>query len=292
MIRSMTGFGQGDRSAGGWRCTVEVRSVNGRHLEQRLRLPSGLGGLEDRLKKDIKARCERGNIDVMVTLVASGGESSALALNRSVLEGYATLLKEMEKVLERPVHVALGDLLANRDLVQNNSWEEQREAIETLVRETLAEALEGLLAMREAEGEALHEAMTAHTNEVARIAEALKPIAEELPALYSKRLHDNLQRLSEGQLPQEDRIAQEIALFADRCDVTEEFARLAAHQEHLQGLWKEGGAVGRKSEFLLQELNREANTLGVKCNDTRVGTLIVELKSQLEKLREQIQNIE
>lgn len=292
MIRSMTGFGQGENSASGWRCTVEVRSVNGRHLEVRLRMPPGLGALEDRLKKDVKARCDRGNIDVAVSLMAEGGEKSAFALNRDLLASYGEMLKEIETVLERPVHISMGDLLSNRDLVRNNSWEDSREAVEALVRETLGTALDGLLTMRESEGAALDRTLRGHTAEVARIAQALKPLAAELPALYAKRLRENLERLLEGQPLPDERIVQEISMFADRCDVSEEFARLETHLDHLHGLWKDGGTVGRKSEFLLQELNREANTLGVKCNDARVGTLIVELKAQLEKLREQIQNIE
>jgi uncharacterized protein (TIGR00255 family) len=292
MIRSMTGFGQAERSAAGWRCTAEMRSVNGRHLELRLRLPNGLNHLEERLKKRVKEPCDRGKIEGTITLSPEGEGESMIALNKPLLRSYRSLLRELHEALGQPVIVSLGDLLTNRDLVQFRSWEERREEVETLVEDTLAEALERLVAMRTTEGVALQAVLEEHIGAFRGHVEALKPLTAELPAEYARRLRENLARLSEGNLPGEERILQEITLFADRSDVSEEFARLATHLDHLEKMLGDGGAVGRKIEFLLQELNRETNTLGVKSSDARVSALIIEMKSQLEKLREQIQNIE
>jgi uncharacterized protein (TIGR00255 family) len=292
MIRSMTGFGQAEGSAAGWRCTVELRSVNGRYLDVRLRLPAGLTQLDEPLRKRIKAACERGKIDGTVNLLPENGAGPVLAVNRPLLESYRAVLREIAEVLEQPVRVTLGDLLANRELIQQQSWEGHDEQIEALVDDTLQAALGGLLAMRETEGAALKAALLEHAASLEGLVEQARPLTADLPAQYARRLRENLARLSEGPLPAEERILQEISLFADRSDVSEEFARLHTHLEHLRGLLEQGGPVGRKFEFLLQELNREANTLGAKNSDTQVSAIVMEMKSEIEKLREQVQNIE
>ncbi|HKI97349.1 MAG TPA: YicC/YloC family endoribonuclease [bacterium] len=292
MIRSMTGFGQAETSSGGWRCTAELRSVNGRYLDVRLRLPSGLTQLEEPLRKQIKAVCERGKIDGTINLSAEEGGRPTLAINRPLLEGYRAVLDEIAEVLGQPVRVTLSDLLANRELIQQQSWEQQAEQVQALVHETLQAALAGLLTMRETEGNALKATLLEHAANLERMVDEAKPLTADVPAQYARRLRENLARLSDGPMPAEDRILQEISLFADRCDVTEEFARLYTHLEHLRQLLEQGGPVGRKFEFLLQELNRETNTLGTKSSEAQVSALIVEMKSEIEKLREQVQNIE
>ena len=292
MIRSMTGFGQAERTAAGWRCTAELRSVNGRHLDLRLRLPSGMSHLDEPLKKRVKALCDRGKIDGTVNLVPEDSDRPKLTVNRPLLEGYRAVLQEIGEALGQPVRVTLGDLLSNRELIRQQSWEEDAPQVEALVQEALDAALTGLVAMRETEGAALKAVLLEHTEAIAgRVAE-MRPLTADLPAQYAQRLRDNLAKLADGTPPAEERILQEITLFADRSDVSEEFARLDAHLEHLRQLLAQGGPAGRKFEFLLQELNREINTLGVKTNDARASVLIVEMKSESEKLREQIQNIE
>jgi uncharacterized protein (TIGR00255 family) len=292
MIRSMTGFGQAEGSAGGWRCTVELRSVNGRYLDVRLRLPTGMTRLDEPLRKRIQAACERGKIDGTVNVAPEDNGAPTLTVNRALLASYRSVLQEIVAVLDQPVQVTLGDLLANRDLIQQRSWEEQGEAIERLVQETLDAALRGLLTMRETEGAALKDTLLGHSAVIERLAGEARPLTADLPAQYAKRLRENLARLSDGPLPGEERILQEISLFADRSDVSEEFARLHTHLEHLRALLEQGGPVGRKFEFLLQELNRETNTLGSKTGDAQVSRIIVDMKSEIEKLREQVQNIE
>ena len=292
MIRSMTGFGQAEGTAAGWRCTAELRSVNGRHLDLRLRLPPGMSHLDEPLKKRVKLLCERGKIDGTVNLVPEDSGRPKLTVNRPLLEGYREVLREIGEALGQPVRVTLGDLLANRDLIQQQSWEAEAPQVEALVHDTLQAALDGLVAMRETEGAALTAVLLGHTDTVARLVAEIRPLTADVPAQYAQRLRENLARLADGVPPAEERILQEITLFADRCDVSEEFARLDAHLEHLRQLLAQGGPAGRKFEFLLQELNREINTLGVKTNDSRVSVLIVEMKSESEKLREQIQNIE
>lgn len=292
MTRSMTGYGRAEKSGHGWRCAVEFRSFNGRHLEIRLRLPSGLGSLDEPLKKYVKTRCHRGNVEGTVILVADGVEGGGFELNRPLLQAYGALVREVGQALDQPIHVSLGDLLANRELIQSDSWKNRQEELEELVRETAAEAMGGMISMRETEGRALKEALLHHSSRVRALVKEMIPLAKELPLLYARKLKENLARLAEGDIPGEERILQEITIFAERCDVSEEFARLQTHLDHMERLLDESGAVGKKSEFLMQELNREANTLGVKCSDIKVSSLVIEMKAEIEKLREQIQNIE
>jgi uncharacterized protein (TIGR00255 family) len=288
----MTGYGRAEKSGHGWRCAVEFRSFNGRHLEIRLRLPAGLGFLDDPLKKYVKTRCRRGNVEGTVILVAEGVEGGGFELNRPLLQAYGALVREVSQALEQPIHVSLGDLLANRELIQSDSWNNRREELQELVRGTAAEAMDGMITMRETEGRALKEALLQHSSNVRALVVEMIPLTEELPLHYARKLKENLARLAEGDIPGEERILQEITIFAERCDVSEEFARLQTHLDHMERLLDESGAVGKKSEFLMQELNREANTLGVKCPDLKVSSLVIEMKAEIEKLREQIQNIE
>lgn len=292
MMHSMTGFGRASKSEEGWMCSVELRSVNGRYLESRIRLPSSLLAMEEGLKKQIQAKCERGKIECSISLVPVGEGQALISLNAPLLRGLEAMLAKVEHQLGRSLQIGMGDLLAVKDLVRFDTWEGLDESVGGLVTATLDEALVELVNMRKTEGQSLHEELETRGRTLGTLVEAVMPLAAEVPAQYGKKLRENLIRLNEGNSIPEERIIQETALFAERCDVTEELTRFKTHLEHLSQILSEGGAVGRKIEFLLQELNREANTLGVKCNDTRISEKVIEMKSELEKLREQIQNVE
>ena len=291
MIQSMTGFGQCELAEAGWRCHVEMRSVNGRYLDIRARFPAGLGHLEDPFKRQVKAQCPRGKIEVSITLLPDGAAGSAPRVNRPLLQAYRSLLEELETALGRPVQVSLGDLTANRELIGSNDWGDDPGAVETLLQRTLELALDDLVSMRVTEGAALGKTLAAQLAAMRRITEKMAPLAGDLPEVYAEKLRENLKRLGGGEMVADERIIQEIALFAERCDVTEEFERLKAHFDHLDSLLESGGQVGKKIDFLLQEMNREVNTLGVKSNHLRMSPLVIEIKSAIEKLREQTQNI-
>lgn len=290
-MHSMTGFGRAERTAAGWRCQAELRSVNGRYLEVRLRLPGGLTALEEPLRRQVRRRLERGKVDGTVTLLPEAEGEAGLGLNRPLLRALRRLLDETQATLERPVTVSLGDLLGMRDLVQFEAWDAHREALEALAAETVGDALDHLLGMRRTEGTALQAELREHLSALDARLEAIAPLTAAQPALVAGRLRESLARLTDTPVPDE-RIAQEVALLAERADVTEELARFRTHLDHLRGLLDEPGAVGRRIEFLLQELNREANTLGVKSGNAEVSAHVIEIKAGLEKLREQIQNVE
>jgi uncharacterized protein (TIGR00255 family) len=295
MIQSMTGFGRAETAGGGWRCTVELRSVNNRFLDVRVKLPQGLSALEETLKKALRGRCERGKVDGSVTLASEDAEQSGLVVNRAALERYASIFREVSTLMGQPVHLSLGDLINAREPILTSAWESRKEDVERLIEDTFGRAADALLAMRRQEGQALtrdlRERSALLRSHIAQIA----PLTQDLPTHYARKLRENLARLMEGTGdlgPLQDRIAQEIALFAERCDVSEELTRFNTHLENLEKMLEQGGALGRKFEFILQELNREANTLSVKSSDVVVSAHVIEIKTELERLREQIQNIE
>ncbi|MDH5752415.1 MAG: YicC family protein [Deltaproteobacteria bacterium] len=292
MIKSMTGFGRAEATASGWRGSAEVRSVNGRHLDIRLRLPGGMNYLEEPFKKIIRTRLERGKIEGSIYLAPDGEGEQPLALNKPLMKGLTALVEEASTLLGRPVSISLGDLMGVRELVRFDAWESRRDQFEELLGKVLNTALDELLSMRDTEGKSLHSELEDQRSRLREFIDKVEPLSRDAPRQYAAKLKDNLEKLLGENLPDNDRLAQEIALFAERCDVSEELARFRTHLDHLEKLMREDGPVGRKIEFLLQEMNREANTLGVKSNDTTISALVIEIKSTLEKLREQIQNIE
>ncbi len=292
MIHSMTGFGRAELTQGDWRCGVELRSVNGRFLEIRLRLPSGLARLEEGLKTVIKSACARGKIECTITLAPHNPEAHALAINKPLLQQYVRLIEAFREELGERIDITLGNLTNIKDLILTDHWEENVEPVEKLMEEALGEAVKELLAMRAREGEALQAEMLERFATIRAIKEEIIPLTRDIPEQHGQRLRENLKRLMGPAVQNEDRIFQEIAILADRYDVSEEISRIETHLQHLEQMLRQGGVLGRKIDFLLQELNREANTLAAKSNDVPVSTRVVDIKSELEKLREQVQNIE
>ena len=292
MIHSMTGFGRAELTEGDWRCGVELRSVNSRFLEIRLKLPSGLARLEEGLKNVIKASCTRGKIDCTITLAPDNPEAHALAVNKPLLQQYARLIEAFREELGEKIEITLGNLTNIKDLILTDHWEENDEPVEKLMKISLGAAVKELLAMRAREGESLQTEMLERFANIRAIKEEIIPLTRDIPEQHGQRLRDNLKRLMGPAVQNEERIFQEIAILADRYDVSEEISRIETHLQHLEQMLGEGGVLGRKFDFLLQELNREANTLAAKSNDVPVSTRVVDIKSELEKLREQVQNIE
>ena len=307
MIQSMTGFGRAEASAEGWHCAIELRSVNSRHLEFRLRLPSGLAHLEEPLKRRLRERCERGKVEGNVALSADGEAYGEMTLNRPALERYALLLKEIERAIQIKPLVTLGDLMNAREPILQSALDGHTEEVEALVDRTFRQAVDSLLTMRQREGEALAAEFRSRIALLREHLATIRPLVQDLPRQHAVRLREQLAKLltlateapgapaqAGGRFSpaQEDRVLLEIALLAERCDVAEELTRFGTHLDHLEQLLGQGGPLGRKFEFLLQELQREANTLSVKSSQPQVSARVVEIKTEIERLREQIQNME
>jgi len=291
-LRSMTGFGSATVAGKGVSVQVEVRSVNHRHLQAKLRLPPDLGHLESQVDALVRKQLRRGAVQLSARVIRAKNELPA-RVNKDVAAAYLRSLKALARELKLKGDLELADLVRLPGVVAAYEEDTDLEHVGKLVLKATAAALRDLVQMREQEGEALAKDMTSHAVAIAKIHKRIQRGAPGLVRRHQADLKrrvsdllDGAEGLSDGDL------AREVALLADKLDVSEELSRLDAHLEQLDRLLTKGGAVGRKLDFLAQEFNREANTIGSKCNDARTSHAVVELKTQIERLREQVQNVE
>ncbi len=290
--RSMTGFGRGEAQVDGRSWTVEIKTVNHRFLDQRIGLPAGVVAFEDRVKKMIAARLHRGRVEVNVTLSGDTSAGVLLQVNMDLARRYHQCLQTVKREFDLAGEVTLSDMLALRDLIgrQEEGLDLEREW--PALAAALGDALDECDLMREREGQALKEELLSRLRRFARI---VKEIEEEIPAVVDKRRRELEVRI-EKLLAEVDldpaRLAQEAAYMADKADVTEEIVRLGSHIEQFTSFLNRDEPVGRRLDFLLQEFLREVNTLSSKINNGAIAHLGVEMKNEIEKLREQVQNIE
>ena len=289
MAISMTGFGSADAQWESWSCQVEIRSVNQRFLDIRCRLPLGFQTLEADFKKQIKAACTRGKVDCSIRLEKGEGDEK-LKLNHERAKIFNELLGEFEELSGRKVNVEARDL-SSTNIIEENKSGEPPEECEKVIRDSLAKAIEGLQEMKLREGQAMHDDIKTRLVSCEQIVNKIEELSQDEPGLYRERLQERLAQLQEGTKINPERLEQEIALFADRLDITEEVVRFRTHLEHMDDILAQR-EVGKKAEFLMQELNREVNTIASKSNHAEISQSSVEIKSELEKVREQLQNIE
>ncbi len=293
MLKSMTAYGRGQSptpEGGSWH--VELRTVNSRYLDHHLRLPPGLMGLEDRIKKYLGQRLTRGRVNLTVT---SSGVTSApprLVLNKGLVKEYRRVLEELKRELGVETDPGLAPFLANRDLVLAEENAASLDELWAALEPALAGALDEAEAMRAAEGAALAQDLGERLDRLERLFKEVGGRSPELVENYRQRLQERIAKIMEDPQPDPQRLALEVAVMADRCDITEEAVRAASHIEQFRAFLQAEEAVGRKLDFLIQELNREANTMGSKSPDADMAQHIVEIKAELERVREQIQNIE
>jgi len=294
MIKSMTGYGRGEVEAGGLKWVVELKSVNHRFLEVSPSLPRHLWALEDRIRRLIKNRLNRGRVDVQLSWEGRAERAQTVSLDPAMTLEIKGLLTDLTRALPEPEPVRLTHLLHFADLIvarerQTQDLEETWEAI----AKALAQALETLEVMRGNEGAALADELAGHLDQVVQELQRIKAQAELVPGLWQEKLKVRLEELLAETAPvDEGRLAQEVAFLAERRDIREELTRLESHVSQFQEALALAGPVGRKLEFLLQEMLREANTIGVKAGDLDIAQAVVAIKGLLERLREQVQNIE
>jgi uncharacterized protein (TIGR00255 family) len=291
-IASMTGFARAEAASGDRQWVWELRSVNGRGLDIRCRLPNGLDALDPIVRAAVADRCRRGNVNVTLTEVRQ--QRPRLSVNRAALDQVLALIAELKAnadVVAAPPR--LDGLLALPGVIERVEEEGDQADFIALLGRCLGEALDGLKAMRLAEGSRLVTLALVHIDEIERLTEAARGLAATQPAALVERLRQQLEALlGQSPLPAPERLAQEAALLAAKADVREELDRLSAHVAAIRALIQAGGAVGRKLDFLCQELNREANTLCSKSSDVELTRQGLDLKVAIEQLREQVQNIE
>lgn len=292
MIKSMTGFGRAERTVNGRSITVEIRSVNHRYYEYSARIPRAYGYIEDRLKSVVASGVSRGKVEAAVTITAAEGFQPAVAVDMETARGYISALRLANEELGLTDDITLSRLMKLPDIFTVEKPEENEELITSDVCDTARDALEAFIAMRSAEGESMYADINGRLETISGMVgeiERLSPISAEN---YRSRLYARLCEVLADTNADEQRVITEAAIFADKTAVAEETVRLRSHICQLGELIKQDGPVGRKLDFLIQEFNREANTIGSKAQDIAVTKLVVDLKSEIEKIREQIQNIE
>ena len=289
MTISMTGFGAADAQWETWICQVEIRSVNQRFLDIRCRLPLGFQTMEPEIKKQIKAVSSRGKIDCSIKL-EKGASEEKLKLNLERAQHYNELLAEFEALSGRKVGVDARDL-SSLNIIEENKFGEPPENCGKVIRECLSRALEGLQDMKGREGQAMQSDIQQRLSSCGNIVNSIEKLSQAEPERFRDRIQERFSQLTEGIEINPERLEQEIALLADRLDITEEVVRFRTHLEHMDEIMSQR-EVGKKAEFLMQELNREVNTMASKSNHAGISQSSVEIKSELEKVREQLQNIE
>ncbi|MBS0178484.1 MAG: YicC family protein [Nitrospira sp.] len=292
MIRSMTGYGKKDVASDNAGVTVEIRSVNHRFLEVAVRVPRSLAQLEDPIRKAVQQRCLRGRVDVSVSVHAAGGSLKTVQIDQALAKQYHGALKKLQKSLGLKGTIDISLLAGFRDIVSITDEPIDTEHLGKTVLRALGVALTDLEKMRKREGDALAKDLISHLD---AIRTAKSTVAERAPELATNafgRMKGRIEALLQAEIPDPARLQQELALYADRSDISEELVRLESHMLQFDQTLRSKESVGKTLEFLLQEMGREVNTIGSKANDADIATLVVRMKAELEKLREQVQNVE
>ncbi len=292
MLKSMTGFGTGRARAGEEEISVEVRAVNHKHLEVKVRLPRELSTLEPAVLKAVRARCVRGAVDVAVRRSAGMVGGAVPTVDPAMARAWREALKGVARAVDMADTPTTAQVAALPGVIRMEEPVTDLALAEAALDRALSEALEALVGMREREGRALEMDLSTRLARVSTLAGEVAALAPRTVEAYRARLQERVTELLKGAPVDEARLVQEVALFAERTDVAEEATRLQAHLEAFRGFLAGSEPAGRRMDFLVQEMHREVNTTGSKSQSTEISTRIVELKAELERVREQVQNVE
>jgi uncharacterized protein (TIGR00255 family) len=294
MIKSMTGYGKAEAVLSDRKFMIEMKSVNHRFLEISLRLPGMLLPLEGEIKRRIGEQFSRGRIEATLRMESDGGSDTAgrFTLNLPLVRNYHALLGQIKEELHLGGEITLEMMAGFRDAFVPAETSQDPAALWEGLSAVLAEAIRTLTEMREKEGEILKRDLTARLDLVAGFLEGIAGRAPQVVLDYQKRLTDRVRELTGGMVMDEARLLQEVAIMAEKSDITEEIVRFRSHMDQFADLLAGADAAGRKIDFLIQEMGREINTIGSKSGDAEISRNVIEIKSELAKLREQVQNIE
>ena len=288
----MTGYGRAVETVNGREFTVELRSVNNRYLDCSVRLPRMLSFAEDAVKQAVKTSISRGKVDVFITVRSEAGDEVQVTLNKSVLQSYLAAMHQMvdEFGVADDISVSAVSRLPEVFVIEKPQVDEEQLMADLM--SVVTKALEGYDAMRQAEGEALDRDLRSRGQTILELVAQVEAGNGKTVSDYRARLEAKIKEVLANTAIDESRILTEAAIFADKVAVDEETVRLRSHLQQMNNMLTAGGAMGRKLDFLLQEMNREANTIGSKCTDVALARIVVDIKAELEKIREQTQNIE
>lgn len=297
MLKSMTGYGRGEVTAGGRHILFEIKSVNHKFFEFNARVPRGYLFLEEKLRAYVQSRVARGKTDVFLQIETLEEPEVHVAVNHSLADAYVQAFQELKEAYDLKDQISLSLLARCPDLLTVEKVAEDEEALWEAVLQAAEPAVTSFLEMRETEGARLRQDILEKAAHIEALVGRVEEITPETVAEYRERLHEKIQELLGDRTMDEQRVLTEVALFADKVAVDEETVRLRSHLKQLRELLDNGGKAdgqpaGRKIDFLIQEMNREANTIGSKSVNSKIAYIVVDVKSEIEKIREQVQNIE
>lgn len=288
----MTGYGRGEAVLHDRTITVELRAVNNRYLDCTVKIPRLYVFAEEAIKSCVQKQVGRGKVDVFVSIDATAADKIDVSLNKPVADGYYQALKQMQAAYGLTDDISVSLLSRFPDVFLVEKEQGDADVIAGDIVQVLTQALADFNAMREREGEKLAQDIQGRAQTIAGLVSQVEERSPQTVAEYREKLRQRMQEVLENTQLDESRILTEAALFADKVAVDEETVRLRSHLDQLGQMLEQGGAIGRKLDFLIQEFNREANTIGSKCSDVALARVVVELKGEIEKIREQVQNIE
>ena len=292
MIKSMTGYGRARETRNGRDITVELRSVNNRYLDCTVKMPRMYIFAEDAIKSMVQKNVSRGKVDVFLTIDSTGADQAVISVNEALAGEYLQAVRQLAGAFSLPENVTAWDLSCLPDVLTVTKAEEDLEAVSADLCAVLAEAIEAYNAMREREGEKLAEDILGRLDTIEALTAAVEERSPQTVAEYREKLLERMREVLGSATVDEGRLLTEAAIFADKVAVDEETVRLRSHLSQLRDMLRSSEPIGRKRDFLIQEVNRESNTIGSKCCDVEIARKVVDLKAEVEKIREQVQNIE
>jgi uncharacterized protein (TIGR00255 family) len=292
MIKSMTGFGKGEAKSKLGVFTVEIRAVNHRYFDLSSKIPNGLMLLEDRIKELLHKDIKRGKANFFLSHRSLEKISEIITFDKQAIDRYYKMLTEIKKRAGIKEDINLSHILSFTDVIIHEERRFDIEAMWASIKEAATKALSDCNKMREREGKALYKDFSERVARISRYMDTVSDLAPMVVADYKCRLDSRIKDITKNKAVDETRLETELALFAKQCDISEEVTRIKSHLESFRKVLETGEEAGRKLDFILQELNREINTLGAKANDIKISRLVINIKSELEKMREQAQNVE
>ncbi len=292
MIKSMTGYGSGECVGCDKKFTVEIRSVNHRYSDMNIKVPRSMSFAEDAIRKTLARHIARGKVDVYVSVEGLSGDVGEVSVNMEIAEGYYRALQTISKGFSLQDTITLSSLTRFPEIFKLQRPEEDAEAVLAAILEATEKAVSAFTKMRTVEGEQLFRDLSTVTDEVEALLGDIEIRTPQIVKEFSERLAGRMRELLDTVPIDENRLLNEVAIFADKVNINEECIRLRSHIEQMRTFLQAKEPIGRKMDFLMQEMNREANTIGSKSNDLEVARLVIDMKAAIEKLREQVQNVE
>lgn len=292
MVKSMTGYGRARKTLNGRDITVEVRSVNNRYLDCTVKMPRAYIFAEDAIKSCVQKAISRGKVDVFLTIDSSGAEETVVTVNDALAKSYYNALCHLKETLSLEGEVSAATIAKFPDVLTVTKAEEDLESMAADLVAVVEESLNAYNAMRAIEGEKLAQDVASRVSTIEQVVGKVEERSPQTVAAYREKLLGRMQEVLQSASVDENRILTEAAIFADKTAVDEETVRLRSHIAQLRTMLQSDEPVGRKLDFLIQEVNRECNTIGSKCNDLSIAQDVVNMKAEVEKIREQVQNIE